>query len=71
MTKNNRKAGKLIREITKLDKMWRAAGKPEGKIANRLAWKLGIAYRSGLGDKARAMQNANAKAIGEKSGWEK
>lgn len=70
--KNTKRAnGKLIRKIAKLDKAWRAAGKPEGKTENALAFNLGKAYRAGLGDKARDVQNANAKAIGTRSGWEK
>jgi hypothetical protein len=70
--KNTKRAnGKLIRKIAKIDRAWRAAGKPEGRTANRLAFELGNAYRAGLGTKARDTQNRNAAARGERSGWEK
>jgi hypothetical protein len=66
----NRTAGKLLRTIAKLDRAWRAAGKQEGKLENRLAFTLGQAYRAGLGTKARKIQNRNAAAVGTLSGWE-
>ena len=60
MTNTKRANGKLIRKIAKLDKAWRAAGKPEGRTENALAMHLGRAYRAGLGTKARDTQNRNA-----------
>lgn len=60
MTKNERKSGRQIRKVARLDRQWRAAGKLEGRIENRLAMELGIAYRSGLGTAARRTQRTNA-----------
>jgi len=71
MSKAERAKGKLVRKVAKLDRTWRAEGKPEGRTANDLAMHLGRAYRAGLGDKARGAQNRNAAARGERSGWER
>jgi hypothetical protein len=71
MTNEKRAKGKLVRKVAKLDRTWRAQGKPEGRTENALAMNLGRAYRAGLGDKARDIQNRNAAAVGQRSGWEK
>ena len=71
MSSEKRAKGKLVRKVEKLDKAWRAGGKQEGRTENALAMHLGRAYRAGLGDKARDIQNRNAAAVGQRSGWEK
>lgn len=60
MINDKRSRGKLIRKIAKLDRAWRAAGKHEGKTENALAWRLGQAYRAGMGTRARQVQARNA-----------
>jgi hypothetical protein len=70
MNSQKRANGKLIREIAKLDRAWRLAGKVEGKTENRLAWKLGIAARAGMGAKSRKVQSRSAARLGQRSGWE-
>lgn len=70
MTKAKREQGKLIRRIEKLDTAWRVAGKPEGRIENRLAFELGNAARAGMGRKSRKVQNRSAARLGQRSGWE-
>jgi len=71
MNATARRNGKLIRKIAKLDRRWRAEGRPEGRTANDLAMYLGRAYRTGLGTAARRQQNRNAAALGQRSGWER
>jgi hypothetical protein len=70
MSNEKRAKGKLVRKVEKLDKAWRGQGKPEGRTANDLAMHLGRAYRAGVGTAARQVQNRNAAARGERSGWE-
>jgi hypothetical protein len=60
MNSTRRANGKLIRKVSRLDKQWRREGMVEGKVENALAWRLGQAYRAGLGGKARAVQARNA-----------
>ena len=64
------KTSKILRKVAKLDKAWRAAGKPEGRTENELARVLGQAARAGVGAKSRTIQSRNAAAIGTTSGWE-
>jgi hypothetical protein len=75
MNKAKRSRGKLVRKlirnIAKLDRAWRLEGKQEGRLANKLAFELGNAYRAGMGAKARQAQSASAARLGERSGWEK
>ncbi len=53
-TKNTRRtASKLVRKVAKLDRRWRAAGRPEGRLENDLAMHLGRAARQGLYAKTR------------------
>lgn len=70
MSKEARKAGSLLRKVAKLDRTWRAEGRTEGRTENDLARMLGVAARAGLGQESRRMQNRNARAIGQRSGWE-
>jgi putative component of toxin-antitoxin plasmid stabilization module len=70
MSTEKRAKGKLVRKVEKLDKTWRGEGKPEGRTASDLGMHLGRAYRAGVGDAARRVQNRNAAARGERSGWE-
>jgi hypothetical protein len=63
MISDKRSRGKLIRKIAKLDRAWRAAGKQEGKTENALAWRLGQAYRAGMGTRARQVQARNAARV--------
>ena len=60
MTNAKRTNGKLIRKIAKLDRAWRLGGRQEGKTENALAWRLGQAYRAGMGTRARQVQARNA-----------
>jgi hypothetical protein len=71
MSSEKRAKGKLVRKVEKLDKAWRATGRQEGRTENDLAMHLGRAARAGLGTKSREVQNRNAAARGERSGWEK
>lgn len=69
---NERRAkGKLVRRVAKLDRAWRAGGRTEGRTENELAFQLGNAYRAGVGPAARRVQNRNAAAVGQRSGWER
>lgn len=70
-TETRRRNGKLIRRIAKLDRAWRLAGQPEGRLENKLAFELGQAARAGLGRKSRQVQARSAKRLGQRSGWEK
>lgn len=71
-TKNTRRtASKLVRKVAKLDRRWRAAGRPEGRLENDLAMHLGRAARAGLYNKTRKVQIRNAARRGERSGWER
>jgi hypothetical protein len=70
MSNEKRAKGKIVRKVEKLDKTWRAKGKQEGRTENDLAMHLGQAARAGLGAKSRKVQNRNAAARGERSGWE-
>jgi hypothetical protein len=59
MSAARRARGKLVRRVLRLDRAWRAEGKAEGRTANDLAWRLGQAYRAGLGPAAeRARRRA-------------
>jgi hypothetical protein len=71
MSQDKRAKGKQIRKVEKLDKAWRAGGRQEGRTENDLAMHLGRAARMGLGNKSRQVQNRNAAARGERSGWER
>jgi hypothetical protein len=71
MSQDKRAKGKQIRKVEKLDKAWRAGGRQEGRTENDLAMHLGRAARMGLGAKSRKVQNRNAAARGERSGWER
>jgi len=55
----NPKVGKIIRQVAKLDKAWKAEGKQEGPLENQLAFTLGQAYRAGAGTNARRAQRRN------------
>lgn len=65
-----RSNGKLIRQIAKLDRAWRLAGKVEGRTENALAWRLGQAARRGMSRKSRQIQCRSAARLGQRSGWE-
>jgi hypothetical protein len=67
----DRRNGRLIRKIARLDMAWRKAGKVEGRVENRLAFELGNAARAGLGPKSRRVQCRNAAQLGQRSGWER
>lgn len=69
MTDAKRANGKLIRKVAKLDRAWRLAGKPEGRTANDLAWRLGQAARAGMGRRSRQVQNRNALRLGQPMDW--
>jgi hypothetical protein len=71
MSADKRAKGKQLRKVEKLDKAWRAGGRQEGRTENDLAMHLGRAARMGLGAKSRKVQNRNAAARGERSGWER
>jgi hypothetical protein len=81
MTRSARRIGRIIRnapaaaqpalrEVATLDRRWRTEGKAEGRTANRLAWKLGIAARAGAGRESQVIQCEVAASRGERSGWE-
>lgn len=70
MNQIKRRNGKLLRQIAKLDRSWRIAGKPEGRLANRLAFELGNAARAGMCRKSRQIQCLSATRLGQRSGWE-
>jgi hypothetical protein len=70
MNSTKRANGKLIRNIAKLDRAYRLAGKREGRTENRLAFKLGVAARAGMGRKSRQVQSRSAARLGQLSGWE-
>lgn len=70
-TETRRRNGKLIRRIAKLDRAWRLAGKPEGRLENKLAFELGNAARRGLYNKSRQVQCRSAARLGQRSGWER
>lgn len=69
MTDAKRANGKLIRKVAKLDRRWRLEGKPEGRTANDLGWRLGQAARAGMGRRSRQVQNRNALALGQPMDW--
>lgn len=71
MNAKARTNGKLIRRIAKLDRAWRLAGKPEGRIENALAFELGNAARAGMGRRSREAQCRSAARLGQRSGWER
>ena len=71
MNQTKRQNGSLIRRIAKLDRAWRLAGKPAGRLENRLAFELGNAARAGMGHKSRQIQCRSAARLGQESGWEK
>lgn len=64
MIEIKRRNGKLMRLIAKLDRAWRMAGKPEGRLADRLAFELGNAARAGMARKSRQMQRQSAARLG-------
>ncbi len=70
-TKTRRANGKLIRRIAKLDRAWRLAGRPEGRLENQLAFELGNAARRGMYAVSRRVQCRSAARLGERSGWER
>jgi hypothetical protein len=72
MLKIERRNGKTIRKIAKLDRAWRLAGKVEGRTENDLAMWLGRAARVSrdMGNKGRRAQVASAARLGQLSGWE-
>ena len=70
MNRIDRLNGRIIRKVERLDMAWRRAGKPEGRIENRLTLELGNAARCGLGRKSRRVQCRNAAKLGQRSGWE-
>lgn len=55
-SRDERRDGRQLRKVERLDKEWRAEGKQKGRTENALAHELGKAYRAGNGDKARKMQ---------------
>lgn len=69
MNKIQRRNGKLIRLIAKLDRAWRIAGQQEGPLENRLAFELGNAARAGMYNKMRQTQRRSAARLGQQSGW--
>ncbi len=56
MTTEQRKTGRILRKVAKLDKAWRKGGMQEGRTENALAHTIGQAHRCGVGDKARKVQ---------------
>lgn len=69
MTRTERKNGRLIRKVARLDMAWRAAGKAEGRTENSLAFELGNAARAGMGTLSRKVQNRNALRLGAPMDW--
>lgn len=49
MKASKRRQGRKIRQVIRLDRAWRADGKCEGRTENHLAWRMGQAYRMGVG----------------------
>lgn len=59
MNADRRKQGRKIRQVLRLDRAWRAGGRQEGRTENDLAWRMGQAYRMGVGaDMERARRRA-------------
>lgn len=70
MNATKRSNGKLIRRIGKLDRAWRIAHQPQGRLENQLAMELGNAARRGMYRKSRQAQCRSAARLGQRSGWE-
>lgn len=49
MKTEKRRQGRKIRQVVRLDRAWRAEGKREGRTENALTWRMGQAYRMGVG----------------------
>lgn len=49
MRASRRRQGRKIRQVLRLDRAWREGGKREGRTENDLAWRMGQAYRMGVG----------------------
>ncbi|GAA4699940.1 hypothetical protein [Phytohabitans rumicis] len=63
MNAEQRRRGRKIRQVLRLDRAWRAEGKVEGRTENALAWRMGQAHRMGVGaDMERARRRASRKA---------
>ena len=59
MKTEDRRKGRKIRQVVRLDQAWRAGGRQEGRAENELAWRMGQAYRLGVGpDMERARRRA-------------
>jgi len=49
MKTEKRRQGRKIRQVVKLHRAWVAEGKQEGRTENALTWRMGQAYRMGVG----------------------
>ena len=59
MNTDRRKLGRKVRQVVRLHRAWDAEGRQEGRSENDLAWRLGQAYRMGVGPAAeRARRRA-------------
>lgn len=64
MKRAARLRGRKIRQVLRLDRAWRADGKSHGRTENELAWRMGQAYRMGVGPQ---MEEARRRAAALRS----
>jgi hypothetical protein len=59
MKTEKRHQGRKIRQVVRLHRAWESEGRTEGRTENDLAWRMGQAYRMGVGaDMERARRRA-------------
>jgi len=59
MKTEDRRKGRKIRQVVRLHQEWIRGGRTEGRTENALAWRMGQAYRMGVGPAAeRARRRA-------------
>jgi len=63
MNAKARRNGRTIRRILKLDRQWRTEGKREGRTENEMCWRMGQAYRAGLGTEMEAARRRQARRM--------
>ena len=49
MNADRRRQGRKIRQVLRLHREWVAGGRQQGRTENDLAWRMGQAYRMGVG----------------------
>lgn len=64
MNATKRRQGRKIRQVLRLHGAWLEACRTEGRTENELAWRMGQAYRMGIGaDMERARRRMTARVM--------